>query len=293
MKKIYITICLCLFTLLNFAGANDTRMGILMTGDYIDDIVNIRTYPHHISLYHNSLYGDIASDVEDYGIIITPDIKYGAIAFWQDRETQGVFNLGYGLDLFNFNIGAFGSLVEDHTKFGVGFGRSFFTRRFDCSFIIHSESNYEQYQFNLRYSERKSDFIIVPKYQLNYYAEPFEYSNHILGLLIQRLVFSEGFVFFIAEYDFSRGDIENDYTNVYTGFELPLSKILILRLGVSERFTNGLESPTWYVEPGIGLQIRGFSIDFHVNKDWLFDRDEDENVGLIKSFGLDLNFGRF
>jgi hypothetical protein len=264
-----------------------------MTGDYIDDIVNIKSYPHHISLYHNSLYGDIASDVEDYGFIITPDIKYGAIAFWQEKEIHGVFNLGYGLDLFNFNIGAFGSLAEDQTKFGVGFGRSFFSRRFDCSFILHDESNYEQYQINLRYSERKSDFIIVPKYQLNYYNEPFEYSNHILGLLIQRLIFSEGFVFFIAEYDFSRGDIENDYTNVNAGFELPLNKIVILRLGVSERFTNGFESPTWYVEPGIGLQIRGFSIDFHVNKDWFFDKTEDENIGLIKSFGLDLNFGRF
>jgi hypothetical protein len=264
-----------------------------MTGDYIDDIVNIKSYPHLISLYYNSLYGDIASDGEDYGLIITPDIKYGAIAFWQDGEPQGVFNLGYGIDLFKFNIGAFCSLVEDHTKFGIGFGRSFFSRRFDCSFIFDDKSNYEQYQFNLRYSERRSDFIIVPKYQLNYYTESFEYTNHVLGILLQRLIFSEGFVFFMAEYDFSRGDIEYDNTNVNAGFELPLSKIVILRLGVSEQFTNGLESPIWYVEPGVGLQIRGFSIDFHVNKDWLFDKNEDEDVGLIKSFGLDLNFGRF
>ncbi|GAG85565.1 unnamed protein product [marine sediment metagenome] len=145
-------------------------MGTLMAGDYIDDVVNIRSYPHQIPLYHNSLYGDIASDVENYGIIITPDIKYGAIAFWQDAEANGVFNLGYGINLFKFDFGAFSSVVEDRTKLGFGFGRAFFSRRFDCSFIIYDELNYERYQFNLRYSERKADFIIVPKYKLNYYT---------------------------------------------------------------------------------------------------------------------------
>lgn len=264
-------------------------MAVLMAQDYIDDLINIGIYPHQITIFRNNLYGDIAQDMEDYGIILTPDIKYGAVAFWQDALPDGKFNLGYGINLHKFDIGAFGSLVKDRTQFGFGFGRTFFTRRVDLSFIVNNELNDEWFQFNLRFSQRKSDFIIVPKYKLNYVTEPYEYSNHIIGLLLQRLVLNEGFVFFIAEYDFSRGDIESNYTNVYAGFELPVSRMVVLRLGVSEQFTDGFETPTWQLEPGIGLLIKGFNFDLHLNKDRLSDKD----ASLINSFGLDLNFGRF
>jgi hypothetical protein len=290
MKKIYITICLCLFTLLNFAGANDTRMGTLMAGDYIDDLINITVYPHQIGLYHNNLWGDITeNNVEDYGIIITPDIKYGALAIWEPGLSDARFNIGYGISIFNFDVGAFVSPVEEHTQFGFGLGRSFFTRRFDLSFIVNDEVGIEWYQFNLRLSKRKTEFIIVPKYKLDYHREPYEYTNHRIGLMLQRLILNEGFVFFIAEYDFSRGDIQSKYTKFYVGLELPLNRIFIMRLGVSEVFTDGFENPQWFVEPGIGLKIREFSLDFHLNKDRLFDKD----VTIVNSFGLDLNFGRF
>jgi len=293
MKKIIIIICFSLFVMLNSVWANKTRMGTLMVGDYIDDLVNISVYPHHIAIYSNNFYGDISKSVEDYGIIITPDIKYGALAFWQTDSISGLpgggFNIGYAINLHKFDIGAFGSLIENRTQFGFGFGRSFFASRIDLSFLMNDETDNTWYQFNLRLSKRKTEFIIVPKYKLNYFREPYKYSNHRIGLLLQRLILNEGFVFFAAEYDLSRGDIAFDHTNIYAGFELPLSRILVLRLGVHEQFTNGFETPQWQLEPGIGLQIREFSLDFHLNKERLSDKE----TTLVNSFGLELNFGRF
>ena len=289
MKKTIIIKWLCIFAILNLARANETRMQALMAGDYIDDLTNISSFPHHIALYANNLYGDITPDLENYGFIFSPDTKYGAFAFWQPSVPVDRFNLGYGINLYQFDIGVLISPVKNHTHFGFGIGRTYFNRRIDLSFLMTDELNNTCYQFSARLSKRVGDIIIVPKYRLDYFSEPYQYTNHRIGLMLQRLILNEGFVFFIAEYDFGRGNIDYDYTNVYAGLELPLSRIVVLRLGAYEQFTNSFESPSWQLEPGIGLQIREFNIDFHLNKEWFFNKDKT----LFKSFGLDLNFGRF
>ena len=290
MKKIITIIIFCLITVFNTAQANETRMQTLMAGDYLDDLINIGIYPQHMVLYDNNFYGDIKNEAkEDYGIIITPDIKYGTLAFWQAALIGDRFNIGYAIKLFKFDLGAYVSPIKDRFQFGLGVGRACFAHRIDLSFIANDEPDNEWYQFNIRFSKRKLDFIIIPKYKLNYSREPYEYSDHRIGLMLQHLILNEGFVFFGAEYELSRGDIESDHTNIFTGFELPLTKIVVLRLGVHEQFSDGFETPTWAIEPGIGLQIRGFSLDFQLNKQTLYS----ENENLLKSFGLDLNFGRF
>ncbi len=262
-----------------------------MAGDYIDDLINIDLYPHQIVMYANNLYGDIERQIEDYGIIITPDKKYGAIACWQNVRSNSGFNIGYGVNLFDFNIGISGSPVEDHQRFGIGIGRTFFDKRFDISFLLSNETFDEWYKFNVRLSGRKGDFLIVPKYGLDHVQEPFDYSRHRIGIMLQRLVFKDGFVYFIGEYDFSRGDIEYDYTNVYAGLEMPINKRIALRGGVIEQFTNGFESPTWEIESGFSVRVKEFTLDFHLNKERLFS--EYFTLFIFNSFGLDLNFGRF
>lgn len=260
-----------------------------MAGDYIDDMINIGLYPHQMVMYENSLYGDITTELEDYGIIFAPDIKYGAFGCWQSPEPARGFNVGYAINLFKFDVGVSGSPVKDHMQFGFGIGRAYFSKRFDLSFLVSDELNDKWFKFNLRCAWRKGDFIIVPKYTLDYTREPYEYNRHRIGLMLQRLILNEGFVYFIAETDLSRGDIEDDYTHIHAGLEIPLSRRIALIFGIKENFSNGFESPEWQIEPGISLHIREFTLDFHLNQDRLFNK----NATLINSFGLDLNFGRF
>lgn len=288
MKKIIFASIVCFFAA-NSVWANQTRMGIFMAGDYIDDLVNIDIYPHRIAAYENNLYGDVTAGSGDYGIILTPDIKYGALACWQNAVPDNGFNIGYGINLRKFDIGISGSPVKDLSRFGIGVGRTYFDKRFDLSFLMSDAINEEWYKFNLRLSKRKGDFVIVPKYTLNHAKVPYEYNRHRIGIMLQRLILNEGFVYFIAEYDFSRGDIENDYTHIYAGLELPVTKTIVLLFGIKENFINGFESPEWQIEPGISIRIREFSFDFHLNEERLFDKE----VTLFESFGLDLNFGKF
>jgi hypothetical protein len=274
---------------MSIALGSETRMNTFMAGDYIDDIVNIAVYPQHIVMYQNNLYGDIAHQLEDFGIIITPDIKYGAGACWQRSTFSGGFNIGYGINVRRFDLGIFASPVEDYWRYGLGVGRTLFDRRFDISFIVRDEFVVEQYEFNVRCKRRRGDFIIMPKYALDHIREPYQYTTHTFGLMVQRLILNEGFVYFIAEYELNRGDITTDYTNIYGGLELPLSRMVVLRLGVWEQFTDGFNVPETKIEPGISLRIREFTIDFHLDKDRLFDKE----LTFFNSFGLDLNFGRF
>jgi len=260
-----------------------------MAGDYLDDVTNINIYPQQIMIYRNSLYGDIASGLENYGIIISPVSKYGALACWQNALETTEFYIGYAITLFNFDIGIAGSPVKDHLEFGLGIGRTFFDRRFDLSFHGTDTDDDAWYKFNLRITKRKGDFAVVPKYALDYVREPYECNRHRIGLVLQRLILNEGFVYLGAEYDFSRGDVQNDYTNVYAGLEVPVGRRVVLLLGVKETFIKGFESPEWFIEPGISIRIREFMLDFHLNKERLFDR----YTNLINSFGLELRFGRF
>ena len=290
MKEIIVTI-LFLSVVVNVVQASQTRMTTLMARDYIDDITNIGVYPQHIVIYENNLYGDITRQVDHFGIIISPKKKYGAVACWQNNESGNGFNVGYAINLHRFDIGISGSPVEDNGGFGIGIGRRFFDRRFDLSFLLRDGTNEEWYKVNLRLAGRRGDYVIVPKYSLDGYSKPYDYSRHRIGIMLQRLVLNEGFVFCIAEYDFSRGDIDNDYTRVYGGFELPLNRKIVLRSGAQETFTEGFESPEWQIECGFSVRIREFSLDFHINTDRLFE--DDFTLFVFRSFGLDLNFGRF
>ena len=260
-----------------------------MAGDYIDDIININVYPHQLLQYQNSIYGDIKDGIDDYGLIMSPVPKFGGFGVWQNPVQNRGFYIGYAVSLKKFEIGICGSPGDDQTVFGIGIGRLFFDRRFDVSLFFNETSNEEWFTFNVKLAKRKGDYIITPRYSADSWSEPYDYYRHRIGLMLQRMVFNDGFIFFIAEYDLSRGDIENDNTHIHAGLDLPISRRIALLLGVKENFVDGFDSPEWFVEPGISIRIRDFTLDFHINQERLYDKD----VTLFNSFGLELNFGRF
>jgi hypothetical protein len=288
VKRVPILIVIALFGV-NTALANHTRMSTLMAGDFIDDVVYTDIYPHRLLNYRNNLYLDISTGAKDFGIIATPNEKYGVIGLWQNPVTEHGFNIGYALNLYKFDIGMSFSPVKDNLRFGFGIGRDVFNQHIDISFLTFDGTAEKMHSIRARYAIRMGDFNIVPKYAFNYVLDPSEFQNHGFGVLVQRIILNEGFVYFGAEYDITRGDIELDSTHVYAGVELKLSRYLVLRCGAVEHFVNGFEDPQWQIEPGIGLRIRDFSLDFHLNKDRLFDKEQT----LFESFGLDFNFGRF
>jgi len=269
--------------------ANHTRMSTLMTGDYIDDVVYADLYPHHMLTYKNNLYIDIGSSQDDFGVIVTPEMKYGVVACWQNPVTDFGFNLGYAITLFNFDLGLSFSPIKDNIRFGLGIGRTFFDQHVDVSFLTFDGITDKWHKFTVRYARRINDYYIVPKYSYDYIFEPLDWGKHKFGIMLQRVILNEGFVYLGAEYDFSRGDVEYDSTHIHAGVELKLTRVLVLRCGVAEHFESDFANAEWQIEPGIGLRIRDFNLDFHFNKDRLFDKDQT----LFKSFGLDFNFGRF
>jgi len=270
--------------------ANQTRLDVLMTNDLVDDVVLIDRYPNHIITYANALFGDLAGDITDYGIIISPTRKLGALAFWQNADDVRGFNIGYALNIFRFDVGFSVSPVTDYYRYGLGIGRTYFGRRFDIAFLVNDEIDNQSYDVSFRCSRQRGDFIIIPRYALRYVEEPDELQNHRIALMVQRLVLSEGFVYLAGEYEFERGGTEDlDYSHFYAGLELPISKRIMLLVGAKETFTDGFESPEWTIETGLSLRMRGFRIDLHVNKEWFFE----DNVNILNAIGLDLNFGRF
>jgi hypothetical protein len=289
MKK---TIMVILFVLFASSGlwANQTRLDVLMTNDLVDDVVLIDQYPNHIIGYANALFGDIAGDITDYGITITPKKKFGALAFWQNADDMRGFNIGYAVTLMRFDVGISVSPVTDHYRYAFGIGRTYFSKRFDLSVQYNDDIAGQWFDFAFRCTRQKGDFVIVPRYALSYVTEPDEYQTHRIALLVQRLVLSEGFVYLGGEYEFERGGaIDIDLTHFYAGLELPVFKKLVLLFGARETFTDGFESPVWTIQPGISMRLRDFRIDLHLNREWFFE----DNVNILHSIGLDLNFGRF
>ncbi len=286
MKKIIAMLSITI----SIVMANWTRTYILAGGEYLDDPVNIARYPNQIALYGNHLFGDINQTSEDYGLIYEPDRhNVGALGVWQPPETDRGFSIGYGVKLFRFEIGAMISPVNDNLRYGFGISRSYFSRRFELSFLTQNAVDDDWYQFNLRISKKHGDFVVLYRYALDYVIAPNEYQHHTTGIMIQRMVLNDGFVYLTGEYDFSRGDIENDRINVYAGLELPVSRWLVLMSSVHESSNEDFSNASWYIEPGIGIRLRGFNITFHLNKDRLFDKDQT----IFKGAGLDLTFSDF
>ncbi len=273
----------------NIASANHTRMSALMAGDYIDDIVNIDLYPHRLLAYANNLYLDIGPDNRDFGAFVTPNEKYGALGLWQNPVAENGFNIGYAVSLYKFDLGFSFSPNKDNLRLGFGIGRDLFDQNIEVSFLTLDGTAEDRHTFRVQYSRRMGDYNIVPRYTLDYVSDPLDYKKHRLGIMFQRMILNEGFVYVGAEYDFTRGDLEIDSTHVHAGVELRLNRYLVLRCGVAEHFEDSFENGTWYIEPGIGLRIRDFSIDFHLNEERLFDKEQT----FFKSFGLDFFFGRF
>ncbi len=266
--------------------ANWTRMNTLMIGDYIDDPVNIDIYPQHINVFPNNFYGDILSSGTDFGVVITPIGKYGGVGFWQDKN----FNIGYGITVKKFELGMMGSPVKDHYRFGIGLGYATIDMRVDLSGIINNETNLnEGYDFHLRLLKRKAEYILIPRYSLNIQSAPYDYQSHNIGLALQRLILNDGFAILGLEYLLREGDITPDRAYFFAGFELPLNKTFYLRMGAREEFDEDFVPQGWTVEPGIGLRIREFNIDFHLNQERFFNKE----TTFFKSFGIDLNFGKF
>jgi len=283
MKK---TILIGLIIVLSPLWANWTRMNTLMIGDYIDDPVNIGIYPQHINVFPNNFYGDIFSSNTDFGIVVTPIEKYGGLGFWQDKN----FYIGYGITVKKFELGIMGSPVKDHNRFGIGLGYATIDMRVDISGIINNETNVnEGYDFHLRLLKRKAEYILIPRYSLNIQSKPYDYQNHNVGLALQRLILNDGFAILGMEYLVRKGDIEADRAYFFAGFELPLNRTFYLRAGAREEFDEDFVPQKWTVEPGLGMRIREFNLDFHLNQERLFNDD----AHLFKSFGLDLNFGKF
>ncbi len=275
-----------LIALIGPLWANWTRMNTLMIGDYIDDPVNISFYPQHITVFSNNFYGDIISSKTDFGIVITPVEKYGGLAFWQN----GNFNIGYGLTIKKIEIGIMGSPVKDHYQFGLGCGYATLDMRVDLTGVINNETNInEGYDFRLRFLKRKSEYILIPRFALSINSEPYDYQSYNFGLALQRLILNDGFVILGMEYLLREGSLEADRVYFFAGFELPLNKTFYLRMGAREEFDEDFVPSGWDVEPGLGLRIRTFNLDFHLNQERLFDKE----TTFFKSFGLDLNFGKF
>ena len=273
----------------NLLWANHTRMSTLMTGDYLEDVIYTDLYPQRLIHYTNYLYLDIQSGPEDYGLIATPNEKFGVLACWQNPVDNHGFNIGYAINIAKFDLGISVSPVRDNVRFGIGGGRTFFDQRVDLSFLTFDGEYEAWHKFIVRYSRQLGDYNVVPKYSLEYMIEPYEENRHQLGVMVQRKILNEGFVFFTAEYDFQRGDREFDRTHLYAGVEMKLSRHFVLRGALVEDFENGFENPSWHVEPGFGIRIRDFNIDFNIDKDRLFDKD----LTFIESVGLDFHFGRF
>jgi hypothetical protein len=271
------------------ASANHTRMATLMAGDFIDDIVFVDLYPHRLLDYQNSLFLDIATDSRDFGIMGTPNDKYGVLGFWQNPLAENGFNIGYAISLYKFDLGFSFSPNKDNLRLGFGVARDLFDQRIEVSFLTIDGIVEDQHSFRARYSRRMGDFNITPRYALEYVSDPTDFKKHKIGIMFQRMILNEGFVYAGVEYDFTRGDIEIDSTHIHGGVELKLNRYLVLRCGVAEHFEDSFENGTWYIEPGIGLRIRDFSIDFHLNEERLFDKEQT----FFQSFGLDFYFGRF
>jgi hypothetical protein len=263
-------------------------MNTFMTGDYIDDVVNIDGFPQHIMVFANTIYGDILRGADDYGVLLSPEQKYGGIAVWQ-RDN---FFIGYGVNLKRFDIGIYGSPMEDRNRIGIGVGRAYFTTRLDLSAIVNKETNIDEYwELNIRGLKRKGDYILMLRYGFRNTTAFYEYSQHRIGLMAQRLVLNEGFVYLAAEFNILDGDYTDDFALVFAGLELPLNRTFSFRIGCREAFNeaNDFVPDTWEVQPGICVKIRDFSFDFHLNKERFFDKD----LTFINSCGLDLNFGSF
>lgn len=289
MKNIKFCLIALFILTLSPLQANQTRMSTLMTGIFIDDITNINIFPHQLIKYRNSLYADVTETLQNYGIVLSPETKYGAFSCWQNIEENQGFNIGYAVNIARFDIGVAGSPIKDHTNFGVGLGRTYFNRRFDLSFVLYNEPNTTRYTFNLRLSRRKGDFIIIPAYSLNYVSNDEDLDTHKFGLMFKRLILNEGFVYLAGEYELINNSEINDLLHIYSGLELPIGKHIVLLCGIKETMTYKFESPEWRIEPGISLRIREFSFDFQINSERFFDDD----VNLLKSVGFDLDFSKF
>lgn len=262
-----------------------------MVRDLIDDPLNIAAFPNQLSLFPNCLWGDVSRfDPEDYGIILTPSDAIGSFAIWQSPEApvEG-FNIGYGRQLFNFDVGFSGMYLTDYKHFGVGIGRTFFSKRFDLAFLMNDDTGNQWYKINEHALIRKGDFILAERYSFSQIQGPPDYNEHVITPFIQRLILNEGFVYLAADFVIETGDLDNNYTNAYAGFELPLNRTFILRMGVMESFDEDFIPMGYQVRPGIGMKIREFGIDLQINKDRLIIRDRP----LFTSVGIDLNFGRF
>ena len=288
IKKSFLVVVMLILGV-EIASANHTRMAALMAGDFLDDIVLVDMYPHHLIDYKNSLFLDIATNTRDFGIMGTPHDKYGVLGLWQNPIAENGFNIGYAINLFKFDLGFSFSPNKDNLRLGFGVGRNFFDQNIEVSFLTFDGTAEDRHTFRLRYSRRMGDFHITPRYALEYVSNPVDFKKHKIGIMFQRMILNEGFVYAGAEYDFTRGDIEIDSTHIHGGVELRLNRFLVLRCGVAEHFEDSFDNGTWYVEPGIGLRIRDFSIDFHLNEERLFDKEQT----FFQSFGLDFFFGRF
>jgi len=289
MVKRFSIIALMLLIGVQAASGNHTRMDALMAGDFIDDIIYVDMYPHRLIDYQNNLYLDISTNGADFGIIGTPNEKYGVIGAWQNPLAEDGFNFGYAVSLYKFDLGVSISPNKDNTRLGFGIGREFFDQKVEVAFLTLDGAEEDRHTFRIRYSRRMGDFNIIPRYAVDYISDPMDFKKHKIGLMFQRMILNEGFVYLGAEYDFTRGDIETDSTHIHGGVELRLNRYLAFRCGIVEHFEDSFENGTWYVEPGIGLRIRDFSIDFHLNHERLFDKEQT----FFKSFGLDFFFGRF
>lgn len=289
MSKRAFFIFLIILTAANMALADHTRMATLLSGDYIDDVIYTDLYPHRMVAYRNTMYIDIRPGPEDFGIFFSPRAKYGVLGLWQNPVAVNGFNLGYGVKVFKFDIGVSVSPVKDNIRFGIGAGRDLFNQYVEISYLTLDGTPDKWHRFTARYLRRMTDFNIVPRYSVDFLLEPDEYVKHRIGLIVQRAVLGEGFVYFGGEYEAGRGDIDYDSTRIHAGVEMKLGRVFVLRCGAVDRFTGAFENGAWQIEPGIGVRLRDFSLDIHLNQERLFDKEQT----FFKAVGLDFNFGRF
>lgn len=266
------------------ALGNQTRMNTLMADDYLDDPVGIGRFPHHLALYGNRFYGDIHPGRDDFGIVVAlPAV--GNLGIFADSALW----CGYGVTVKRFDVGFVISPRSDYGQYGLGVGRTHFASRWDISFLASDAANDERFELRARWLKRAGDHVIVPRYAWRQIDVPYEATEHQLGILVQRLVLEQGLVYLAATGHAWSGALSQDHMTLSAGFELPVSRFVVARLGCREQLDDEGNPSGLLVEPGIGVRIREFGFDLHLNKDRLFDREPT----CIKSIGLDLDFGRF
>ncbi len=289
MKNIAIIVILLAF--MSVSTANETRVGTLQSGYYIDDISLVNNIISLMPNFGNQLYGDLAGKSTDGGIFLSKNPRSGTVGVVMDDQIM----LGCGRTVKNLDVALGWRPSGQYWMGSVGVGRNFFTRRIDLASNIklNQDTDEQILEFILRLKGKKNDWTCVPAYSLAIVrgtaADP-EFMTHRIGFSLQRSLLEEGLVYVIGQYDVTTGDLDEGEISVTGGVEMRLGRVFGFRCGVSQTVDDKFEvyKPVAFT-PGLRATFGDFDFDFFVNRAWPFQDDEKLLVGA----GVDFRFDRY